>query len=256
MVDHLSYSSTQTYLSCPRSWRFHYLDQIETPKSAALVFGSAFHNTIEERVKTTSQGDMLSLVERWQQHWTAQLKQTGEISWDGDTPEAMCNLGVRMLSDSDIAALINSLKPALEGEKPQIELSVTLIVPGVPIPVIGFVDMIEQDGVPCDFKTSARSWSQERAQTDMQPAFYLAALNQMGYRDPELRFRHYVFLKTKKPQVQIWETQRTWRDMFYVFELVSGVWKAIESGVFIPHPGGWKCSEKYCEYWGICRGGK
>jgi hypothetical protein len=96
----------------------------------------------------------------------------------------------------------------------------------------------------------------------MQPVFYLAALNQAGYdsrfagfdSNPDLAFRHYVFVKTKTPKVQIWETTRTVSDLFWLFGLISDVWQAIDRGAFPPNPGTWKCSPRYCEYWHLCRG--
>lgn len=255
MIEHLSYSSINTYLLCPRFWRFRYLNKIEMPTSAALIFGSAFHNTIEDYVRTRSDPNDCAgeLTAFWQRHWTAQLEQP--IDWGTDTPEEMCNLGVRMFSDPDTIALVDSLKPLVIEEQPRIELRIEATVPSVPVPIIGYVDMIEHDGIPCDFKTSARSWNQDKANSEMQPTFYLAALNQAGYdHNPELRFRHYIFVKTKKPKVQIWESHRTVADLFWLFGLVRDVWHGIEVGVFPPNPGTWKCSPKYCEYWGICRG--
>jgi len=93
----------------------------------------------------------------------------------------------------------------------------------------------------------------------MQPTFYLAALSQDDYPlvkdgDGAYLFRYYVFVKTKKPKVQIWETTRTVSDLFWLFGLIREVWHGIEAGVFPPNPETWKCSPRYCEYWGICRG--
>jgi hypothetical protein len=41
-LDHLSYSSISSYLGCGQNWKFHYKDEIKTPTSPELVFGSAF----------------------------------------------------------------------------------------------------------------------------------------------------------------------------------------------------------------------
>ena len=159
------------------------------------------------------------------------------------------------MSADDVAGTIANLVPLVTSETPAIEEYVELRVPGVPIPVIGYVDVIEQDGVPCDLKTSSRAWSANKAQDELQPIFYLAALNQAGYDlNPDFKFRHYVFTKAKKPQVQVWETTRTFSDLFWLFGLIADVWHGIEREVFPPSPVTWRCGEKYCEYWSICRG--
>lgn len=255
-IDHLSYSSISTYQMCPRSWRYHYLDKIQMPTSPALIFGSAFHNTVEEHVKTAFATERVPIVDRWHRHWGEQLEQ--DICWGSDTPEDMAALGEKMFSDPDTIALVDSLEPLVIDDKPLIEQYVVLQVPGVPVPIIGYIDMIEVGGVPCDFKTSARSWNQDQANSEMQPTFYLAALNQAGAPlvgdEDGFSFRHYVFVKTKKPQVQIWESYRTIGQMFWLFGLIRETWEAISAGAFPPNTTTFKCSPRYCEYWGICRG--
>ena len=162
-----------------------------------------------------------------------------------------------MLSDPEIVAVVDAIRPLMimAGEGPAIELPIKMHVPEVPIPITGYIDIIEADGVPGDFKTSARSWSQNKANGEMQPTFYLAALNQLGYDVKGLLFRYYVFIKNlKKPKVQIWETRRTPADLFWLFTLIRDVWRAIDHEVFPPSPGTWKCSPRFCEYWDICRG--
>ena len=54
-LDHLSYSSISTWLMCPRSWKYRYLDRVPVPTSPALMFGSAFHNTVEEYLRMDRQ---------------------------------------------------------------------------------------------------------------------------------------------------------------------------------------------------------
>ena len=265
-IDHLSYSSITTYQMCPRSWRFHYLERVQTPTSPALIFGSAFHDAIEGYLGTGKNQN--PLVEFWKQSWMLQLERNAEngINWGRDSEESMADLGVKMFSDPDTIALVDSLKPlVLEDQEPQVQIErrIELQVPGVPVPIVGYIDLIEADGVVCDFKTSARSWDQKKADFELQPIFYLAALNQAGYLKtfgglpPKLHgwpFRHYCFIKTKKPQVQIWESYRTIGQMFWLFGLIKETWEAINAGAFPPNTTTFKCSPKYCEYWGICRG--
>lgn len=255
MIEHLSYSSISTWLMCPRSWRFRYVDKVEMAKSPALVFGSVFHNAIEEyiREKPIIPHKVDILLAHWKLSWEAQLEQNSNVSWD-KTPYEYENLGVTMLSNPETVAIIDNIVPLVgEDGLSVIEKKVELRVPGVPVPVIGYIDVIEGDGVPADLKTSARSWSQKRADGEMQPTFYLAALNQLGHQVVG-QFRYYVFTKGRNPHVEIWDTYRTAADMFWLFGLIGDVWNAIERGAFPPNPTTWKCSPKWCEYWSGCRG--
>ncbi len=43
----LSYSSLSTWLMCPRSWKYRYVDKVETPTNHAALFGTVTHKTVE-----------------------------------------------------------------------------------------------------------------------------------------------------------------------------------------------------------------
>lgn len=244
-ISHLSYSSISTYQTCGRYWEFKYIQKIPQPTASALVFGGAFHGAIEKAILTKS-----SSTEHWDAAWKKQLEERQEIAWGMDTPESIYNDGLRMLGDKAIMEAISNIKASV------IEKPVELTVPGVPIPVIGYIDVITEDGVPGDFKTPNKSWSEDKAQGEMQPLFYLAALSQTGTPVPGGKFRHYVFVKTKVPKVQVIEHEHDLREVFFLFELIQSVWKGISANVFIPNPTSWKCSPNYCEFWNFCRGKK
>jgi hypothetical protein len=250
-LDHLSYSSISSYLACGAAWKYHYLDKIKTPTSPELVFGSAFHGTVEHFIGSGHQG---SLIDLWQSEWTKQLEQNPEITWEKDTPEGYCNLGVKMFADENIQKGILSIKAAQTSDGPFIEKKIELQVPGVPVPILGYIDIVTADGVPGDIKTSARAWTMDKALNEIQPLVYLAAMNQAGMPTPGMRFRHFVFVKTKAPQFQVMEHVHRPQEMFWLFGMIQKVWKGIEAGVFPENSGGWKCSPSYCEFWSGCRG--
>lgn len=251
-LDHLSYSSISSFLSCGQAWKYHYLDKLPTSTSPELIFGTAFHGTVETFVQEGSKGDLLTL---WQQKWQEAINTSrSDISWEKGTPEEYCNQGVRMFNHPDIQQGILSIKAGQDETGPMIERKVELHVPGVPVPVIGYIDIITADGVPGDFKTSAKSWSADKALDETQPLFYLAALNQLGIHVPNLRFRHFVFVKTKTPQFQMLEHTHTRGQMLWLFSMIRKVWESIDHGCFPMNPTGWKCNPQYCDYWSICRG--
>ena len=129
-------------------------------------------------------------------------------------------------------------------------------MPGVPVPVVGYVDVITRDGVPGDFKTVARMWAADKAAQEMQPLVYLAALNQAGDNSHNWRFRHYVITKNTRPTAKVFECQRSPVEVLTgLFPTIQQVWQDINAGRFPKVTSGWKCSEKYCEYWAQCQQG-
>ena len=268
MIKHLSYSSINLYLTCARAWRFRYIDKVKTPVAAVLPFGSAFHDAIEYYIGSKTLGEPSPADKIFADSWQKQLEREQQIDFGTETPESLADLGQRMLgSELDVtgggpnrkvrnaSTFLNDIVPMMNGSTPVIEKKITLMVPGVEVPIIGYIDLITSDGVPCDFKTSAKSWYAAKAHEEMQPTFYLAALTQEGIAPDDFRFRYYIFVKTKKPKAQIIETKRTPAQLFWLLEMIREVWDGIRAGVFPPTgPGSWKCSKKYCEFWGMCRG--
>jgi putative RecB family exonuclease len=251
-LDHLSYSSISLFLQCSASWKMKYIDKIKTPTSPELVMGSAVHGTVETFIANNHQDSLIGL---WNQKWTEQLEKDKNIDWGTNTPEHYCNEGIRILSNSEVQKGILSVRVMRDANGPLIEREVALKVPGVPIPITGFIDLVTEHGIPGDIKTSKSSWSADKALTEIQPLFYLAMLNQLGIvKNPEWRFIHFVIVKTKTPQFQVIEHIHNPGQLMWLFQMVRNVWKAIESGIYPENPTSWACSSNYCGYWARCRG--
>lgn len=245
-ITHLSYSSISMFLTCSESFRRKYIAGEPTFSSPALAFGSAFHGTLQSHLQNGAK-----LIDTWQSKW-AECSADEKIIWNGELPEQHCNEGIRLLSDKTILAGIDSIRAQYEGGA--IERKIELRVPGVPVPVIGYIDVFLIGGIPADIKTSNKSWSDDRARSEQQPIFYLAALNQLGESVPNGTFTHFVFVKTKKPQFQEFSHAHSISEIFLLFKQIRSVWSAIEAGNFIENPNSWKCSAKYCDFWKNCRG--
>lgn len=268
MIEYLSYSSVSLYLTCARAWRFRHIDKIRTPVAAVLPFGSAFHDAIEAYIGGKTLAEPSAVDKIFAERWRLQLEREQNVDFGDESPESLFDLGQHMLSSEidvtssgpnrkcrNASVFLNDIVPMLDDNGPVLEKRVEFAVPGVPIPVIGYIDMISSDGVPCDFKTSSKAWYAAKAHDELQPAFYLLALNQLGQMPESGAFRYYVFTKTKKPKVQIIETRRTFGQLLWTLDMIREAWQGIQASVFPPSgPGSWKCSEKYCEFWNLCRG--
>ena len=272
-LQHLSYSSINAYLSCPRLWKFRYIEKLPTFGSPNLFFGSVWHNAIEEYISVSATGTD-ALVDMYKKRWNFQLEREGEkMNWGGDNGEQETfDQGFRWITGeidveatgikggASMAAFLDTIKPLArkspgEKEKPlHVEDFVTLNVPGVSIPIIGYIDVITEDGIPTDFKTSSKSWSEKKALEEMQPLFYLAALSQAGVCVPGRQFRHIIFVKNKTPKVQSITTTHNMAKLLWLYRVIEDVWKAIEVEAFPVNPTGWQCSPRFCDYWGSCRG--
>lgn len=254
--EYLSYSSISLYLSCSEAWKRKYVEGVKSPPTPTLLLGSAIHDTIEESVRWRVEGGgERALTEVFTEQWQARVEREPDCEWAADTPESVQDDGLRIVQSKDFAAMVRRLTPRRDDDGLWIERKVELRVPGVPVPIVGYIDMVTADGVPNDFKTAARAWDAERAKGEMQSLFYLAALNQMGMDSPRNTFRYWVLTKGKTPKVTEFEITHTWDSIMWMFEMVRQVWRGIEREVYIPNPNtAWMCSPKYCHHWSTCRG--
>lgn len=234
-IDHLSYSSISLFLSCPRAWKFRYVDKIYPPKSDALIFGSAFHKTLAQYLSVSGE----SLCDLWEIF----------AEQEGITSEELLERGFRIFEDHEVQEVIENIQPLPTWIERKIEWRVS----GVDVPLIGYIDVITNDHVPCDFKTSSRRWSTGRASAELQPLFYLGALDQQQYSiNHQYRFRYYVF--TDSPSIQIIEVQKSPQQIEFVEDMIREVWAAIKTERFYCNPTAWTCSRDYCGYWEQCCG--
>lgn len=260
MLEYLSYSSINLYLTCGEAWRRKYVLKEAQPSSPALLTGSVFHDTVEKAIIQAHASDGLNahLAALWPNAWAARMAKMEEdktvIQWGNDTPEQYYNEGLRLVSDGGVQAMIDGIAPLIDESGPYIERKIELRVPGVPVPIIGYIDLMTADGIPGDFKTSSAKWSQDKAEAEVQPLFYLAALHQMGHTVPGNKFRHFVVTKTKTPSAQVLEHSHTWSEIFWLYELIKRAWDGISREVFPVNPGAWLCSSRYCAAWTQCRG--
>lgn len=252
-IDHLSYSSVSSFLTCGKAWKYRYIDKVQAPISPSLIIGSCVHDTVEEIVRCNSLSiEAPDAAEFASQRVAERLENEDTIN---NTPEAenVRNEVLRLVSAPLILSGINLLKARVDDDGPMIERKVTLEVPEVDVPIIGYIDIILHDGTPADFKTAARSWTQEKAEAELQPIFYMAAMGQMGI-PVNWKFQHLVMVKNKQPKFQIFEHAHKPAELFRLFENIQKVWKTMNSGTFLPAaPGSWKCNPKTCEYWNICQ---
>ena len=255
MIEHLSYSSISSYLLCSRNWKHHYIDKLPEATTPALMFGSAIHDTVEELVtNNTLEQEAADPVKTFTKSFAGKIAEAESIDWQDTSEGDQLKLATKILNTPEIINELNAIRAKVNSDgQPMIERKVELSVPGVDVPIIGYIDIILDDGTPADFKTASRAWSQSQADNSMQSLFYLAALNQAG-EDVNWKFKHLVVTKTLSPKFQSLEHSHAPKEIFFLFDLIQSVWSGIQNEVFVPNPDAWKCSPCWCSFFNNCRG--
>ena len=220
---HLSYSSISLFSRCPREWWLRYQYGISSPPTPALSFGTAMHKTIQGALLLN--GDILTAGRKFETNLVqACLKDSIRL---GTNDKAnLLKLGQDLLNEPIIQQMIGEIK--VSGPE-QVEKKVEFLVPGVDLPVIGYIDIIDNNGHPYDIKTSAWDWDEARADAEIQPDFYLTALDLEGDHRHAGDFSHLILVKKPdNPTAYMMDTHRVGYQE-RVFALVQKTWDGIQS---------------------------
>ncbi|MBN2005793.1 MAG: PD-(D/E)XK nuclease family protein [Anaerolineae bacterium] len=252
MIEHLSLSSVKTYLGCPKLFWFQYVEKVPTLKNPWAVFGTAVHNTVEGHIRdmTLTGTTTVDLQARWLAEWPA-AQAAEDVDWTRANRDALFHAGVRVFGNFTTAGYIDRMRAMVIEGQPLIETFFKFELEGVGVPVLGYVDIVTQDGVPGDFKTARRPWTPEQARRELQPLVYLMGLRSLGLEMPEGHFRHYVIPSDGYAALQVIESTHSPERIAQMQEIIRDVWNGIAAGRFHCNPTYQWCG-RYCPYVETC----
>jgi len=247
MIDHLSHTQVAMLLRCGEEYRRTYIEEQPRPTTPSLALGQAYHRSLEFGFKARLiDGTELSVAEiRQVAHDAWAMAIAGEdISWGELIPDELRDQA------ATLAALYwEKIAPTVEPKA--VEVAFEVEVPGVDVPFVGVIDLVDGDTL-VDHKTANQRWGQYRADKDLQAAAYLYGHWRMTGEIPLFRFD--VAIKSGRPRIEQLVTRRTEQQLLWYERLLQAVWGQIQAGVFTPNPTAWSCSEKYCPFWRDCQG--
>ena len=141
---HLSASSIGDYIECGCLYKFGRIDRLPMEfKSDAMEFGSTIHRVLESYYQAKMTGDKLSLKDihqSFEKYWTEAAEGRSDIKYaKGKDFETIMMLGIDLLtawfmklSDDNFNVL-------------GIENAFSFNIPGIEVPIIGAMDLIEED---------------------------------------------------------------------------------------------------------------
>ncbi len=255
---HISYSELKTYLTCPQKHLFQYVRGLPwefVPEY--FPFGRSIHKTAELFYRTLKEkGERISLealTQRFKESWDRESQ--GNIRYkEGQNRDILREKGIQMLK-----VFHKNISPQkiLGVEVP---FSVDLIQEEtgeiLPYKLGGIFDLIESDEegslIVVELKTSARRFSDDQLDLDLQGTLYSYALRQMGLHNngAETLVRYDQLLKSKYPAMETYFAVRGKVHYQWAYHLVRKVLRAIEQEVFYPVPS-WQCKD--CPFGTTCQ---
>ena len=243
----ISYSKVSNYLNCAAKVKFQ-LAGIKTPKSSAMLYGSAWHEVLEKSFKNEPVD-----IEKIVKSYFTGVPSLGDIGWDGtvtvgkkdwsveSTAEWMKD-AVKLILGSGIHPHMSELR--LEKQFPSFKLR-------------GIIDAFIGNGI-VDFKLTGGYYDPYKKRNvydvDKTQAICYSLLS--GGPTP---FSFVVMFKEQVPRLEIIPVPEA-EDKKYIDFVVSDILvlvaRGIEQKVFPANPGYKFCDERWCPYWAYCIGRK
>ncbi len=239
----LSATRLQTYHTCPRQYRYRYVEELPTTLTGPLAFGRVIHEVLcllHQRSQTTgSVLDLAAGLEAFDWCWQEILERERPLFTESDpSPEEYAALAGEILAGYVLSQ--GTGPPPLAVEFP-------FEFPWGEHVLNGFIDRIDEGErglIIVEFKTGKRKPSPKDLRTDLQLTFYAYAVEHV-FEQPVERLVYY-FLRDQTPLV----THRTPEDFRHLCEgVLEPTAAAIESGRFPPRCGWW-C--RWCDYQALC----
>lgn len=243
---HLSKSQIEMYLRCPMQYEWRYIRGIKEPPGVALIQGISAHEALamNNQHKMVQHEDLPTkrVLEKFDDDFDVRALEVDR--WDEPRDKVITQ------SHGLINQYMNSEAPLIQPVGAEKRAEVVFEYHNCePIKVVGIIDILEESGLG-DYKVTGRKKSKTEMEGDIGFGLYSAMVG--------IRNCYFMLLlkqaeaRTHKQPICVEDKQIAWTK--HVTMMVA---RSISAGIFNPcSPQSPMCSQKYCGYWGRCRGSK
>jgi putative RecB family exonuclease len=244
---------------CPRQYEHRYI--LGTPpshRSGALAFGSAIHTALAlfyRRIMDQQPEPSLEELESsFADSWAEQLGHPTPVLLDEkETEDSLNDMGVALVRVFHAQA--ERPHQVLAVEEP-FSVEITNPTKGEVFEerLVGAIDAVvmDADGQTriLEHKTASRRWTEDKQAYDLQVTAYALIAPMIGFDTAQVNVQ--LFLKQKKPAIEIINLNRTSQDKRDLMQIINGCLISISAGAFYPRRD-WQC--RGCAYSGPCLAG-
>ena len=238
-----SYTQISQYLSCPRRYRYRYLDGWkEKDTRAAMLFGRAFEQALSAYFRRDDPGAVL--FREWAAHKDSQLEYSNGTTWD-----RMLQQGIQLLDRFAQDDRVRVRQP-----RKNLQIKFTRSLPKGN-DFVAYIDAIGHlDGTRCllEWKTTSTRYPEEPPGLLMLDPQLVCYSWITGIAD----VAQVVFIRKRLVEIQYFRTTITEEQRDEFGRLVDDTIRRIESAQFLPHSGVRfpqnPCIS--CPYVGLCLG--
>lgn len=234
IVDYLSASQIGTFLTCPIAYRNFYIAGIpKPPPNIYMAYGTSIHKALEVnfKAKKTSKKDMdVSIV--YQSFLTSfqeeQKKVKGKIS-------PTVRRSMELSAYDALKDYMLHVAPTIQPK--EIELKFEVKLKNFPVTLMGYIDLITEDGYIIDYKTAGKDWKRKFSQKNVDNNLQLTIYSTIYRKLFKQKEKGLIFDVMPRCETKVFrkKTTRTDSQILTVLKLATNIEKVIELGVFTPN---------------------
>jgi len=244
-VKRLSSSRVTTFLICPYRYYCQYCLELWKPANIALAIGTVFHDTTKhnylqkcDTYRDLPLDDVLAIFSAGFDEHEIELRQGEDRGIEKDS-------GIMLLAEYQ-SVIAYKIQPV------EVEQMFTMTFSNKPWPFTGRVDLVSDDGIVIENKTTARGLNRPRDTHLLQTYGYTSAMRRK-LQSPDMEARIDYGVRGKVPRILSFPVEVTEAEERYFLTLLSGVAKGIEAEIWYANRvNNNLCSQRYCRYWQEC----
>jgi RecB family exonuclease len=257
---YLSVSQVAQFIKCGEAYRFRYILEEPIAPTGFQAQGRSVHKAVEHLHLSIIGKDPMTREEMEQIYSDTHDKEmTSDIKLDEEeTSGQIKDVGISLVRKyhqfafgGSIDDMSGKVIPAVQPIAAERVVKVKLQPEhSDPIPFMAVIDLEEETAI-ADLKTKKKAASQLEADNSLQLSLYAHITGK-----PDVRLDQLIKpTKTYGPRYSRVESVRTKRETLHALDVVAETAADIAAGRFRKtNPESWWCSEKWCPYWGKCRG--
>jgi DNA helicase II / ATP-dependent DNA helicase PcrA len=158
----ISASQINTYQTCPLQWYYNYILKLLQLPNQNFIIGTAYHKCTERFHKNENKD---IIIEEMKRHLLEII--------DDEMDEKIKAIGiVRKMFEKYI-------KNPVKGKPIELELQFTIKIPGIPVPLFGYIDRFDEDKI-VEYKTSSFDYTLNDIETIQSKIYTYAIFKEKG----------------------------------------------------------------------------
>jgi len=229
--DYISASQIGTFMACPLAYKYIYVDGAQRmPPNVYMSYGTAMHAALafnyEQKIKSRKDLHVHEVETKFLLVFNQECQ---ENNYSEDLSKFY------LPAENTLYYYMKEVAPKIQPT--HVEYKFEIKLKHFPITIMGYIDLITEDGDIRDHKTAGKSWKSQytpsKLRNNIQATMYAAAYRKL-FKKPEKGI-FFDVLPRHESMMYPKETQRTEAQIMSLLNSAASIESIVKLGVFVPN---------------------